>query len=67
MLELRGSRPTGAEDRMIPVESREDIADVRIVQIAQIEGVAHSTAPEPEKLSVVNNGIYIMIWNELHE
>ena len=61
------SRPTGADDRMIPVESRGDIGDVRILQIAQIEGVAQLTVPEPEKLSVGTNWISIMIWNELHE
>ena len=57
VLVVRGSRMPGGEEGMIWVEWREDNRNVIVVQIGQIEGVAHLIALELVKVWLVNNRI----------
>ena len=52
---------------MIPVEWREDNRNVVVVQIGQIEGVAHFIALELGEACLVYNRIDLITWNELYE
>ena len=67
VLVVRELRKPGGEEGMIRVEWREDNRNVVVVQIGQIEGVAHLIALEPGKVWLVNNRIDLMTWNELYE
>ena len=67
VLVVHGLRKPGGEEGMIRVEWREDNRNVVVVQIGQIEGVAHLIAVEPGKVWLGHNRIDVMTWNELYE
>ena len=67
VLGVRGSRTPGGEEGMIRVKWREDNRDVMVVQIGQIEGLAHIIARELGKVWLVNKRIYLMTWYQLYE
>ena len=67
VLVVRGFKTPGGEEGMIWLEWREDNRNVVVVQIAQIEEVAHSIALELGKAWLENNRIYLMTSNEVYE
>ena len=65
LLRLRGPAKPGGEEGMIRMKRREEGKRTHVVQIADIEGMAHVISLEKGKLWLVNNRIYLRTWNEL--
>ncbi|KAF8432902.1 hypothetical protein BGX38DRAFT_1276397 [Terfezia claveryi] len=66
LLHLRGPAKPSGEEGMIWVELREEWKRTHMIQIADIEGMAHLIPLETGKTWLVNNRIDLNTWNKLY-
>jgi len=67
LLSVRGSRKPRGDEGMVRMECRNTGKELRIVQIGDIEGMAHLIGVKRDRVWLVNNRIDLNTWNELYD